>query len=113
MTPITIALLIQNAPAAQPAPGMPGIQLLIYAVAFIAIMYFLILRPQRKIQQKHQQMVSQLKRGDEIVTDGGIIGSIVHVNEDRLTIKTAENTRLVVARSKIARVVSGESTEKS
>ena len=98
---------------AQTAPGLPGVQLLIYLVAFIAIMYFLILRPQRKMQQKHQDMVSQLKRGDEVVTDGGIIGSIVHVADDRITIKTAENTRLVIARAKIARVLSGETTEKS
>jgi preprotein translocase subunit YajC len=109
MNPITL-MLIQ---AAQPAPGLPGVQLLIYLVAFIAIMYFLILRPQRKIQQKHQQMVAQLKRGDDVITDGGIIGSIVHVTDDRITIKTAENTRLVIARPKIARVLTSESTEKS
>jgi preprotein translocase subunit YajC len=111
MNSIPFALLAQTAPA-QPGPGMPGIQLMIYAVAFIAIMYFLILRPQRKIQQKHQQLVSGLKRGDDVVTDGGIIGSIVHVADDRITIKTAESTRIVVARSKIARVLSAESTEK-
>jgi preprotein translocase subunit YajC len=110
MNPTTFAMLAQ---AAQPSPGLPGVQLLIYLVAFIAIMYFLILRPQRKIQQKHQQMVSQLKRGDDVITDGGIIGSIVHVADDRITIKTAENTRLVIARPKIARVLSTESTEKS
>jgi preprotein translocase subunit YajC len=112
MNPITFTLLAQAQPA-QPSPGLPGIQLLIYLVAFIAIMYFLILRPQRKIQQKHQQMVSQLKRGDDVITDGGIIGSIVHVADDRITVKTAENTRLVIARAKIARVLSSESVEKS
>lgn len=112
MNSIMIASLNQAAPA-QPAPGLPGIQLLIYAVAFIGIMYFLILRPQRKIQHKHQEMVSQLKKGDQVVTDGGIIGAIVYLEDDRITIKTAESTRLVIARSKISRVLNGEAAEKS
>ncbi len=53
-------------------------------------------------------MVTALKKGDEVVTEGGIIGSVVHLTDDRLTIKTAENTRLVVARGKIARVLGVE-----
>ena len=107
MTPDFLALLAQAAPPA----GRGMTVLLIYIVAFIAIMYFLILRPQRKIQQKHQQMISQIRKGDEVVTDGGIIGSVVHMTDDRVTIKTAENTRIVIARPKIARVVTSGSTE--
>jgi len=96
--------------AAQAAPGggSRGMTvMLIYIVAFIAIMYFLILRPQRKLQQKHQTMLSALKRGDDVVTEGGIIGSVVHLTDDRVTIKTAENTRLVIARGKISRILGG------
>jgi preprotein translocase subunit YajC len=68
-------------------------------------MWFVILAPQRKMQKKHQAMVEGLKKGDEIMTEGGIIGTIVHVADDRLTIKTAENTRLVIARAKIVRTL--------
>ncbi|MGH7503756.1 MAG: preprotein translocase subunit YajC [Longimicrobiales bacterium] len=95
--------------AAQAAPGSSGrggMVLVIYTVAFIAIMWFIILAPQRKMQKKHQAMVSALTKGDEVMTEGGIIGTIIHTADDRLTIKTGENTRLVVARSKIARVLS-------
>ena len=112
MNPTLLALLAQVQPPA-PSPGRGMTVLLIYIVAFIAIMYFLILRPQRKVQQKHQQMVSQLKRGDDVMTDGGIIGSVVHLADDRVTIKTAENTRIVVARPKIARVLTSGIEEKS
>jgi preprotein translocase subunit YajC len=75
-------------------------------VAIFAIFYFLLIRPQRKEQERHKTMISELKKGDEIVTGGGIIGTVVHVQDDRLTIKTAENTRLVVERGRVARVVS-------
>src|SRR5262245_9391412 len=87
-------------------PNMTGN--LIMIVAFLAIFYFLLIRPQRKMRQQHETMVSGLKKGDDVMTDGGIIGQIVHIAEDRLTIRTAENTRIVVARNKINRVMSSE-----
>jgi preprotein translocase subunit YajC len=77
-------------------------------VAIFAIFYFLLIRPQRKEQERHRNMISELKKGDEVVTNGGIIGTVVHVQDDRLTIKTGENTRLVVERGRIARVVTGQ-----
>ena len=72
--------------------------------AIIAIFYFLLIRPQKKAQDRHQQMVEGLKKGDEVMTDGGIIGEVIHLKEDRVTVKTANDTRLEVARGKIARV---------
>ena len=84
--------------------GGAGIALLIQFGAIIAIFWFLLIRPQRQAQKRHQEMVAALKKGDQVMTDGGIIGEVVHLREDRITIKTAENTRLVVARPKIARV---------
>lgn len=78
-----------------------------------AIFYFLLLRPQAKERKRHEGMLTQLKKGDEIVTNGGIIGKVVHVEEKRLTMKTGDNTRLTVDRSRIAAVldVRGESKE--
>lgn len=83
-------------------------RLLFTFVPLILIFYFLLIRPQRKLQQKHMEMINALKAGDEVITDGGIIGHIVHLTEDRATIRTAENTRIVVVRAKIARVVTPE-----
>lgn len=73
--------------------------------AFFAILYFLLIRPQRQQQKAHQELVASLKRGDEVVTIGGIVGKIIHLADDRVTIKTAEDTRLEIERSKVARRV--------
>lgn len=95
--------VVQAQPAA-PA-GRTGTVMLIYLVAFGAIFWFLLLGPQRRVQKKHQEMIGAVKKGDEVMTEGGIIGTVVHAAEDRLTIKTGDSTRVVVARSKIARVI--------
>jgi preprotein translocase subunit YajC len=80
--------------------------------AIFLIFYFLLIRPQRKQQKSHDEMVKALSRGDEVVTVGGIIGRIIHLTDDRLTIKTADDTRLEVERSKVGRLV-GESQAES
>lgn len=86
--------------------GGGGAWLLLVQLALIfMIFYFLLIRPQRKEQQRHQEMVKALVKGDEIVTSGGIIGSVVHATDDTLTIKTGENTRIVIERSRVSRKV--------
>jgi len=73
-------------------------------VALLAIFWFLLLRPQRQQQKHHEEMLKALKKGDEIVTGGGIVGRVVHIKEDRVTIQSDES-RLIVEREKIVRVV--------
>ena len=88
--------------------GNPALIFMLQMVAIFAIFYWLLIRPQRKEQQRHQQMLESLAKGDEIVTNGGVIGTIVHVDGDRLTVKTGENTRLTVQRARVAqRLVDG------
>lgn len=77
-------------------------------VLIVAIFYFLLLRPQAKERQRHEEMLQNLKKGDEIVTNGGLIGKVVHVEDNRLTVRTGENTRVTVDRTRIAAVVSGK-----
>ncbi|MFW6079150.1 MAG: preprotein translocase subunit YajC, partial [Gemmatimonadota bacterium] len=77
-------------------------------IAIIAIFYFLLIRPQRKAQKQHQEMLQALQRGDRVMTDGGVIGEIIHLRESEVTIKTDGDTRLVIARPKIARVYGRE-----
>lgn len=89
-------------------PREGGNATLIFAMqmlAIFAIFYFLLIRPQRKEQERHRRMIEQLKKGDEVITAGGIIGTVIHAQEDRLTIKTAENTRIEVERGRIGKVV--------
>jgi len=84
-------------------------------VAIFGIFYFLIIRPQQTQKKKHEEALRAIKRGDRVVTFGGIIGEVIHVKEgaevgksggmdDEITIKSAES-RLVVERGRIARIV--------
>jgi preprotein translocase subunit YajC len=93
--------------------GNSGVIFGVQMMVIFAIFYFLLLRPQAKEKQRHEAMINAVKKGDEIVTNGGIIGKVVHVEEKRLTIKTGENTRLTVDRGRIAAVldVKGETPE--
>ena len=94
------------------AEGSPLGGTIFMMVAIFAIFYFLLIRPQRQAHKRHQEMIAAVRRGDEVMTDGGILGEIVHIKEERVTIKTGENTRVVVHRPKIARVLSrGEDRE--
>ena len=74
-------------------------------VAIIAIFYFLIIRPQNKKQKETQKMLSQLKKGDKIVTIGGIHGTIQTVKEQTVIVKVDEETKLEFSRSAISNVV--------
>ena len=74
-------------------------------VLIFVVFYFLLIRPQRQMAKKHAAMLAAVKKGDEVMTEGGIIGEVIFLKDDRMTIRTAENTRIVVARAKIARVL--------
>ena len=77
--------------------------------AIIAIFYFLIVRPRSKQEKRHRERLTQVKRGDKIVTVGGVIGTIVHVKDDELTIKSAES-RLIIQRERVAAILGDEET---
>jgi len=76
--------------------------------AIFAIFYFLLIRPQRKQQKEHEEMVENLQKGDEVVTLGGIIGTIIHLDDDRFVLKTSDDTRIEVERGKVGRKISRE-----
>lgn len=82
-----------------------GVVSLLPILAMVAIIYFLLIRPQQKEQAKHRKMVESLRQGDEVVTAGGIYGKIVGVQGDRLKLKVDEKTNLTVEKGKIARLI--------
>jgi preprotein translocase subunit YajC len=77
--------------------------------ALIAVMlvvfYFLLIRPQRRRAQEHDQMVTKLEKGDEVVTIGGIHGTIKRISEDTIVLEVAKGVNMTFARSAIARAV--------
>lgn len=105
MTPETLFLF---APSGQGGGGMSIF--LIQMMAIIAIFYFLIIRPKAQQEKKHKERLAHLKRGDRVVTAGGIIGEIVHIKDNQLTIKSGES-RLVVQRERVADLITGEQAE--
>ena len=100
----------------QPSSGNAPIQaLLIYGGMFV-IFYMFLIRPQQKQRKEHDELIRNLKKGDEVVTAGGVIGTVVHIREtlkdgapqktpeDRVIIKS-EDARIAVERGRIARVI--------
>ena len=80
-------------------------------VLVFAIMYFLVIRPQQQRVKAHREMVSNLRRGDVVVTSGGLIGKVTRVNDDgnEVQVELAENVKVRVVRATIAEVrVKGE-----
>lgn len=74
-------------------------------IAIFAIFYFLLIRPQQKRMKDHKAMQSGVRRGDRIVTGGGIIGSVVRTADDELTVEIAEGVRVKVLRTTISHVL--------
>ena len=78
---------------------------LLLIVSFVLIMYFLMLRPQMKRQRAVQDMLKNLKNGDQVLTSGGIYGQVLGLKDDRVVLKIGEDTKVEVAKSAIAAVV--------
>jgi preprotein translocase subunit YajC len=109
--PMSLLLAQAGGGAAGSGSLMP---IVVQFVLIIGIIYFIMIRPQQRQKKKHEELLGALKRGDEVVTAGGIVGEVIHIREmsseggstradDRVTIKSGES-RLVVERGRIARI---------
>jgi preprotein translocase subunit YajC len=99
----------QGGGAAPAAPG-PLVNLLPIALMFV-ILYFLMIRPQQKRAREHETMVQNLKRGDDVVTSGGIHGRIQAIADKVLTVEIAPNVRIRLDRDQVASVLRGGSRD--
>ena len=72
-------------------------------VVLFAIFYFLIIRPQQRQAKEHKQMIEELKKGDKIVTNGGLIVDVVKVEEDFFKVKNADGSEMKLAKEYVAR----------
>lgn len=85
---------------------MEAITSFIPLVAIVAIMYFLMIRPQQQQRKAHEAMVAALRRGDQIVTAGGLMGKVTKVKDDNeVEVELADGVKVRVVRPTIARVV--------
>lgn len=102
----TLDFLAQQAPAATPPGG--GSQMLITMVLFFVIFWVLIIRPQRKKQKEDEARRAALKKGDRIVTIGGLHGVINAVSDRTVSVRIADNVHVTMEKSSVATVLPKE-----
>ena len=101
------ATFIAQAQPAAPAPGPAGggIGFFVPLIFIFVIMYFVMIRPQKKRQQDQQRLISSVKTGDRVVTNAGIHGLIANVKETTVIVKVADNVKIEMEKSAIASVL--------
>lgn len=90
--------------AAAPADGNPLLGLLPFIVLFV-IFYFFLIRPQSKRVKEHKKMIEALGKGDEVITNGGLLGKVVEISDEFITLEVAKNIQVKVQRSFVSNVM--------
>ncbi|KLD78060.1 preprotein translocase subunit YajC [Xanthomonas hyacinthi] len=93
----------QTASAASAAGG--GMQMFLLPIILIAVMYFVMIRPQMKRQKEHKSMLDKLGRGDEVITSGGVAGVVTDIGDNFITVEIADNVRIRVQKGAIGNVL--------
>lgn len=102
-------LLLAQSPATPSGSFLPS---LLPILLIFAIFYFLLFMPMQRQKKQQKKMLEELKNGDTVLTNGGIIGSIVKIEDDRLVVRIKpDNVKLEIARSAVASLVSGEAAK--
>jgi len=98
---------------AQTSGGGSLFSLLLPFIVFFAIFYFLLILPQSKQEKKRKQMLANLRKGDRVVTVGGIYGTITKIDGDVLSLRIAQNTTIKIERGAVKSVVSSQAQGES
>ena len=98
-------MFISPAYAQSTGGGFGGMESLLPLVLIFVVFYFLLIRPQQKKQKTHREMLEALRRGDRIVTAGGIVGTITKASETELTVEISEGIKVKVMRGMISDVL--------
>lgn len=101
-----MSFLISDAYAqAQSAPSQPSMMSYLLLPLMLVAFYFLLIRPQQKRAKEHQNLLSKLSSGDEVVTAGGILGKIIEVGDAFVTVEIADGVRVKLQKSQITQLV--------
>ena len=93
----------------QAASGSSGqIMAFLPLILLFAVFYFLLIRPQQKRAKTHKQFIENLKKGDRVVTSGGMYGTITGVTDDSVTVEVAEKVRIRILKSAVADYAKGD-----
>ena len=104
MSLIDLLIPAAHAQAAGAAPS-PGMSTLILPIVLVGVMYFLMIRPQMKRAKEHRKLVAELAVGDEVVTNGGLLGRITKVGESFVTLELADNVQIRLQRHAVSSVM--------
>ena len=85
--------------------GAGGFSSLIPIILMFVIFYFLLIRPQQKKSKEHREMINRLKKGDRIITSGGLHGRITAVDDTTMTVEIADRVRVKIARGNVAQLL--------
>ncbi len=101
--------LLAAAPSAQNPAATPGasswFQMLLPFILLFGFMWLVLIRPQKKQQEAHRRMLAALKKGDRVVTAGGMVGEVTEVDEDEVRVRIADKTEAKFIKSAISRVL--------
>jgi len=103
-----IPVLAQQAPGGNPGGGLG---MLLPMILMIAAFWFLLIAPQRKKQKEHQKLLKTLKKDDKVMTAGGIYGTILHVKEDRVSMRVDTDVKLEINLQSIQNVLNRDSAD--
>ena len=92
-----------HAQAAAQQPSM--LASFIPLILIFLIFYFLLIRPQQKKQKEHKVLLDSIQRGDEILSSGGILGKVIRVDNDKLTVEISKGVNVIIIRSTVADVI--------
>jgi preprotein translocase subunit YajC len=98
----------QNAPAAGAAKQPGALEMFMPFIVIFGIFYFLIIRPQVKRQKDHQKFVVELKKGDEVITAGGIFGVIEGLTDQFVTLEVSQGVRIRILRTQISTTMAAQ-----
>jgi preprotein translocase subunit YajC len=90
---------------AQDAAATGGLMSFLPLIVIFAVFYFMLIRPQMKRSKEHKQLVTQLSKGDEVITNGGLLGRITDVSESFVTLELADNLQIKLQRQAVANVM--------
>ncbi|MFH1846916.1 MAG: preprotein translocase subunit YajC [Candidatus Omnitrophota bacterium] len=100
---LTLAFAQTAQAVPEPVAASPLMSLMPIAMIFI-IFYFLLIRPQKKTQKEHEKMLKSLEKNTEVITSGGVYGTIVNIQDDVVTLRVDDNTRIKIQRSSISQL---------
>ena len=101
-----MSLLISDAHAQTAgAPPGAGYSQYLIIIVFVAVFYFLLIRPQQKRAKEHQALLSKLAAGDEVITTGGVLGRVTDVGDSFVTVEIADGVRIKVQKSQVTQLV--------